>query len=177
MHARYRMQKFISLFALLGLVALSAGCAGMAASSTLPESLSSLNPNTTALEIHNQTELRLTEGNFSVAKTNVVGEARGFALLGFITVKPARFQTAMNQLYSKAQMQTGQPQTLSNIIMEKTSAYWILFSIPRISVRADVIEFTPNRPLLVIPHPMPPDESEPSTPLNPKGEKSGAKTL
>ena len=171
------MQKIISLFALLGFLALTAGCAGMAASSQLPESLSSLNPNTTALEIHNQTELKLSEGNFSVVKTNVVGEARGFALLGFITVKPARFQTAMDQLYSKAQMQSGQPQTLGNIIMEKTSAYWILFSIPHVSVRADLLEFTPNRPLLVIPHSVPPDESEPSTPLKPPGEKSGNKTL
>jgi hypothetical protein len=85
------MQKIISLFALLGLVAFSTGCAGLAASSALPESLSSLNPNTTALEIHNQTVLKLSEGNFSVVKTNVVGQARGFALLGFITVKPARF--------------------------------------------------------------------------------------
>jgi len=171
------MQKFIWLLALLGLVALSAGCAGMAASTQLPEALSSLNPNTTGLEIHNQTELRLTEGNFSVVKTNVVGEARGFALLGFITLKPARFQTAMDQLYSKAQMQSGQPQTLGNIIMEKTSAYWILFSLPRVSVRADLLEFTPNRQLLVIPHPVPPGDSEPSTPLSPKGEKSGAKSL
>src|SRR6185503_19632208 len=165
-----------SLFALLGFIALTAGCAGMAASTQLPEALSSLNPNTTGLEIHNQTELRLTEGNFSVVKTNVVGQARGFALLGFITVKPARFQLAMDQLYSKAQMQSGQPQTLSNVIMEKSSAYWILFSIPRISVRADLLEFTQNRPLLVIPHAVPPGESEPSTPLLPNGEKSGAKS-
>jgi len=168
------MQKFVSLFALLCLVALSVGCAGMAASSSLPESLSSLNPNTTALEIHNQTELRLTEGNFSVAKTNVVGEARGFALLGFITMVPARFQTAMDRLYTKAEMQTGQAQTLGNIIMEKTSAYWILFSIPRISVRADVVEFTPNRPLLVIPRA--PSDTPPSM-TAPNGTKSGAQTL
>src|SRR6185437_5953211 len=137
------MQKFISLVALLGLVAFSTGCAGMAASSQLPEALSSLNPNTTGLEIHNQTELRLTEGNFSVVKTNVVGRARGFALLGFITLFPARFETAMDRFYSKAEMQTGRPQTLENLIVEKTSAYWILFSIPHVSVRADVVEFTP----------------------------------
>src|SRR6185312_14091857 len=112
LHARYRMQKIISLLAVLGLAAFSTGCAGLAASSALPESLSSLNPNTTALEIHNQTELKLSEGNFSVVKTNVVGQARGFALLGFITLVPARFQTAMDQLYSKAGMQSGQPQTL-----------------------------------------------------------------
>jgi hypothetical protein len=166
-----RMQKIISLGALFGLVLLTAGCAGMAASSQLPEALSSLNPNTTGLEIHNQTEVKLTEGNFSVVKTNVVGQARGFALLGFITMVPARFQTAMDRLYSKAEMQTGQAQTLGNIIMEKSSAYWILFSIPRISVRADVVEFTPDRPLLIVPHR--PDDSGPSTPVPPSGSKPG----
>ena len=82
----------------------------------------------------------------------------------------------MDQLYSKAEMKRGEPQTLGNVIMEKTSAYWILFSIPRVSVRADLLEFTPNRPLLVIPHASPRD-SEPSTPLMPDGEKSGAKSL
>jgi len=170
------MKKIISLFALLGLVALSAGCAG-AAATELPSAFSSMNPSASSLEIHNQTELRLTEGNFSVVKTNVVGDARGFALLGFITLVPARFETAMGRFYSKAEMQTGRPQTLGNLIVEKTSAYWVLFSIPRVSVRADVLEFTPNRPLLVIPHAMPPGESEPSTPLSPQGEKSGAKSL
>jgi hypothetical protein len=169
------MQKIVSLFALLCLVALVAGCAG-AAATQLPSTFSSMNPSASSLEIHNQTELKLSEGNFSVVKTNVVGQARGFALLGFITLVPARFQTAMDRLYSKAEMQSGQPQTLGNLIVEKTSAYWILFSIPHVSVRADLLEFTPNRPLLVIPH-VSPRESQPSIPLNPDGEKSGAKSL
>jgi hypothetical protein len=121
--------------------------------------------------------LKLSEGNFSVVKTNVVGQARGFALLGFITLVPARFQTAMDQLYSKAGMQSGQPQTLGNVIMEKTSAYWILFSIPRVSVRADLLEFTPNHPLLVIPHVAPPGETEPSLPSVPDEGKPGKKSL
>jgi hypothetical protein len=170
------MQKIISLFAFMGLVALSAGCAG-AAATELPSAFSSMNPSASSLEIHNQTELRLTEGNFSVVKTNVVGQARGFALLGFITLVPARFETAMGRFYSKAEMQTGRAQTPGNLIVEKTSAYWILFSIPRVSVRADILEFTQNRPMLIIPHPMPPGDSEPSTPLTPPGEKSGAKSL
>jgi hypothetical protein len=162
------MQKII---AFLGLALLCAGCAGMAASE-VPSTLGSLNPNTSSLEIHNQTELKLTEGNFSVMKTNVVGQSRGFSLLGFITLVPARFQTAMDRLYSKAEMQSGRPQTLGNVVMEKTSAYWILFSIPRVSVRADVVEFTPNHPMLIIPH-VPGD----STPAPPEGNKSSERTL
>jgi hypothetical protein len=162
------MQKII---ALLGLALLCAGCAGVAASQ-VSSTLGTLNPNTSTLEIHNQTDIKLTEGNFSVMKTNVVGQSRGFSLLGFITLVPARFQTAMDRLYAKAQMQAGRPQTLGNLVMEKTSAYWILFSIPRVSVRADVVEFTPNHPMILIPHA--PDDS---TPGPPEGDKSSARKL
>jgi uncharacterized protein DUF6567 len=162
------MQKII---ALLGLALLTAGCAGMAASQ-LPATFGSLNPNTSALEIHNQTDVKLTEGNFSVMKTNVVGQSKGFSLLGFITLFPARFQTAMDRLYANAQMQSGRPQTLGNVVMEKSSAYWILFSLPRVSVRADVVEFTPNRPMILVPHT--PDESSPGPR---EGSKSGGQSL
>ena len=168
LHARYRMQKIIALF---GLVLLSAGCASMGTMST---TLSELNPNTSSLEIHNQTDVKLTEGNFEVVKTNVVGQARGFALLGFINIVPARFQTAMDRLYVKASMETGKPQTLGNLIVEKTSAYWILFSIPRVSVRADVVEFTPDAATIILPRPRP-DLSPPPEGMKP--DTGGSKGL
>lgn len=154
------------LIALLGLVALATGCASVA-TGPASSALDSLNPNTGALEIHNQTDVKLTEGNFVVVKTNVMGQARGFALLGFITLFPARFQKAMDRLYGRADMQIGKPQTLGDIVMEKTSAYWILFSIPRVSVRADVVEFVPGGAAIIIPHV--PEDSSP-----PEGDKSGS---
>jgi hypothetical protein len=154
------MQRII---ALLGLALLAGGCASVA---TMPSMFGSLNPNSSSLEIHSQTDVKLTEGNFMVMKTNVVGQSRGFSLLGFITLVPARFQTAMDRLYAKAEMQDGKPQTLGNVIMEKTSAYWILFSIPRVSVRADVVEFMPDTATIILPHP-------PADSLPPEGSKSG----
>ena len=138
------MQKLI---ALLGLVLLTGGCASM---DTMPSTL----------EIHNQTEVKLTEGNFVTVKTNVVGQAQGFSLLGFISLVPARFQTAMDRLYTKAEVKTGKPQVLGNVVMEKTSANWILFSIPRVSVRADVVEFVPGGAAILIPH-IPQDHESP----------------
>jgi hypothetical protein len=159
--------------ALLGLAALATGCASMA-SGPVSSALNSLNPNAGALEIHNQTDVKLTEGNFVTVKTNVVSQAKGFALLGVITLFPARFQTAMNRLYGKASVETGKPQTLGNLIMERTSSYWILFSIPSVSVRADVVEFQANGTAIIIPHvpssPSPPD----SLPLLPEGSKSNS---
>jgi len=168
------MQKLIALAALFGLVLHTEGCASVA--SMGPSALGTLNPNTSSLEIHNQTDVKLTEGNFVVVKTNVVGQARGFALLGFITMFPARFETAMDRLYTKAEMQSGKAQTLGNVIMEKTSAYWILFSIPRVTVRADLVEFTPGHAAIMIPHmPMNPPIGPPQNDKPDMGRPGGGR--
>jgi hypothetical protein len=137
------MEKFI---ALLGIALLTGGCAAIATAplSNLFSSHSSSGGGGSGLEIHQQTQVTLAEANYVIVKTNVVGKSSGFALLGFITVKPAQFQKAAGELYAKAEIQSGRPQTLGNVVMEKTSAYWILFSIPRVTVRADVLEFIPG---------------------------------
>jgi len=128
------------LVALLGIAVLAGGCAAV---SVLPIAALMGSPNASALEIHNQTDIRLEAANFIVTKTNVVGQSEGFSLLGVVTIVPAKFTQAMNRLYTQAEMQLGRSQTLVNLIMEKNSTYFILFSLPRISIRADVIEFIP----------------------------------
>ena len=87
--------------------------------------------------------MRLQEKNFIVIATNVVGQSSGFSLLGVLTIVPAKFTKAMSRLYAQAEMQPGRPQTLVNLIMDKDANYFILFSLPRTSIRADVIEFIP----------------------------------
>jgi hypothetical protein len=135
------MLKFLTLLvALLGVASLGVGCAAV---SVLPIGALMGSPNAAGLEIHNQTDIRLEAANFIVTKTNVVGQSEGFSLLGVLTIVPAKFTQAMNQLYTQAEMQPGRAQTLANLIMEKNSTYFILFSLPRISIRADVIEFIP----------------------------------
>jgi hypothetical protein len=132
--------RLLALFVPLGLAALVGGCAALAA---LPVSSMVGSPNSAALEIHNSTEARLQEKNFIVIKTNVVGQSTGFSLLGLLTIVPARFNKAMSRLYAQAEMQPGRPQTVVNLIMEQDSMYFILFSLPRTSISADVIEFIP----------------------------------
>ena len=129
-----------ALIALLGLAALASGCAGASALSA-----ASLigSPNASALEIHNNTDVRLQEKNFIVIRTNVMGESSGFSLLGILTIVPAKFTKAMSRLYVQAEMQPGRPQSLVNLVMEKDATYFILFSLPRTAIRADVIEFIP----------------------------------
>ena len=132
--------KLLALCAILGLAALAGGCAAMTA---LPATSILSSPNAAALEIHNNTDVRLQQQNFIVVKTNVVGQSSGFSLLGILTIVPAKFTKAMSRLYAQSEIQSGRPQTLVNLIMEKDSSYFILFSIPHTSIRADIIEFVP----------------------------------
>ena len=138
--ASFSRRTLSALVALLAMAALAGGCAAFSA---LPVASVLGSPNSSALEIHNNTDVRLQERNFMVIRTNVVGESSGFSLLGILTIVPAKFTKAMSRLYDQAEMQPGRPQTLVNLILEKDATYYILFSLPRTSIRADVIEFIP----------------------------------
>lgn len=123
-----------------GMASLLSGCAALPAltsSSLLPSGSASA-------EFHSATSVKLEQGNFTTVKTNVVGRAKGFALLGIITIVPARFSTAMDRLYAQAEVQPGRAQTLANMVVDRSSAYFILYSLPRVSIRADVVEFVPS---------------------------------
>ena len=133
------MRKLLTLAVAL-LAVLAGGCAAV---SVLPIAALMSSPNAAALEIHSQTDIRLEAADFIVTKPNVVGESQGFSLLGILTIVPPKFTEAMNRLFTQAEMQPGRPQTLANVVMEKNSSYFILYSLPRISIRADVIEFMP----------------------------------
>jgi hypothetical protein len=146
------LKRSLALLALLGLAALGSGCAALSA---LPVSSVVGSPNAAALEIHNNTDVRLEGKNFVVIRTNVVGQSSGFSLFGILTIVPAKFTKAMNRLYTQAEMQPGKPQTLVSLVMEKDASYFILFSIPRTAIRADVIEFVPATATDVPPRPPP----------------------
>lgn len=152
-------QKLQALIALLGLAALAGGCGAFSA---LPVASVVGSPNAAALEIHNNTDVRLQQKNFVVVRTNVIGQSSGFSLLGILTIVPAKFTTAMSRLYVQAEMQPGRPQTLVNLVMEKDATYFILFSLPRTAIRADVIEFIPATAADLQPRP-PPEETGPKT--------------
>jgi hypothetical protein len=151
--------KLQAILYLLVLAALAGGCA---AASAVPLGSLISSPNSSALEIHNNTDVRLQEKNFVVIRTNVMGESSGFALLGILTIVPPKFTKAMSRLYEKAEMQTGRPQTLVNLVMESDSTYFILFSLPRTAIRADVVEFIPATPTDLQPRP-PPDKTKSKT--------------
>ncbi len=111
------------------------------------------------LQVHEETRVSLERGNFSLVRTNVWAQSRGFSLLGFITIYPATLSKAMGRLYSHAGMQPGHAQTISHLVIEQTSSYYILFGIPKVEVRADIVEFGPEVQNPSAPATIPPEHS------------------
>jgi len=132
------MRLMLKWILIMGMARVLVGCAALPALTAG----SSLLPTGTAIaNVYGTTAVKLEQANFIMVKTNVVGQSKGFALLGLITIVPARFSTAMDRLYARAEMRPGGAQTLANVVTERSSTYLILDSIPRVSILADVVEF------------------------------------
>ncbi len=114
-----------------------------------------LKQGSSSAEVLNSTHVTLMENNFRIVQTNIIGKSRGFKLLGLITIKPTSHTRAMSELYGKAQVEPGRPQALANIVRENSSTYLILFSLPKVTIRADLIEFTERNAELPRPAPRP----------------------
>jgi hypothetical protein len=127
----------IKLFLALTAAALLCGCA---AAIPAASSSASLLGRPTAT-IHTHTSVNLAAGNFSVVKTNVVGISKGFSLLGLIPIYPATVTKAMGRLYAQAGMQEGETKTIAHLVIDHSSLYFLLFSIPETTARADIVEF------------------------------------
>ncbi|MGR9088668.1 MAG: DUF6567 family protein [Gammaproteobacteria bacterium] len=123
---------------ILPILCLLTGCA--AAVPALPL-LSGLVPASGGTQLLTGTEVKLSRQNYKIVKANAIGSSTGFSFLGLITMKPPRYDDAMTKLYQSGGVTEGKAQALVNVVHEFSSAYFILFSLPKITVRADVIEF------------------------------------
>ncbi len=88
------------------------------------------------------TQVQLAGNNYRVLQTNVVAKSGGFKLLGLITIKSPSYVKAVSRLYAKAGVEESQPQAFANVVYETGGMNLILFSLPKIRVRADLVEFT-----------------------------------
>jgi hypothetical protein len=88
------------------------------------------------------TQVDLSRKNYRVVKSNAVGSSSGFKLLGIIPFASPSYTSAMSDLYKDAKVQDGSANALVNVTQEESGIYLILFSIPKLTVRADIIEFT-----------------------------------
>jgi hypothetical protein len=118
------MRRTALAFFALSLTVLLTGCAGL-----------SLMPHSTG------TVTKLTEKNYQVVKTNVRGESHGFGLLlGFIPIIPVSHAEAMAVLHRSAGM-NGKATALVNVTQDWSQINLVLFTIPRLTISADVVEF------------------------------------
>ena len=87
------------------------------------------------------TSVDLTKKNYRVVKANASGESTGFALLGIIPIVSPSYTDAMSNLSAHGGIQEGKAQALVNVTQDHSVIYLILFSIPKLTVRADIVEF------------------------------------
>jgi hypothetical protein len=134
---------------ILSILWLLTGCA--AALPSLP-ALSGLVPAPAGTRILTTTSVDLSRKNFKIIRANASGRSVGFSFLGLFSFKSPRYEEAITQLYQSAGVTEGKSQALVNVMHEQTSTYFILFALPKITVRADVIEFTDNAEPVSVPY-------------------------
>jgi hypothetical protein len=89
------------------------------------------------------TSVGLTQNNYRVIKAGAMGESGGFKLLGIIPITSPNYAVAKQRLYdSVGEPLTGRAIALANQTEDRSSLYLILFSIPQVTITADVVEFT-----------------------------------
>jgi hypothetical protein len=88
----------------------------------------------------NTTQTVLDKGNYTMLCPAAKGESSGFALFGIIPFASPTHSKAMSDLYKNIDVK-GKSSSLVNVSQEYSSSYFILFSIPKITITADVIEF------------------------------------
>jgi hypothetical protein len=94
--------------------------------------------------MHEQTNtgVSLSKNNYTIIKAGAKGESRGFYLLGFIPIVSPNFADAKADLYNTTNEKLeGRSIALANQTQDESFLYLILFSIPKITITADVVEF------------------------------------
>ena len=88
-----------------------------------------------------ETKTSLTQNNYQVIQPNARGIDSGFSLFGIIPFKTPTYAAAMSDLQTGVKMR-GKAVALANVTQDISMGYYVIFSIPKITIRADVIEFT-----------------------------------
>lgn len=94
------------------------------------------------------TAVSLREDNYTVLRAGARGRSSGLRLLGFIPLWSPTYADAKADLYDSAgEPLEGRSIALANATQDRSTSYFILFSIPTITLSADIIEFTgPTEP-------------------------------
>jgi hypothetical protein len=89
-----------------------------------------------------ETGVSLAENNYKIIKAGAMGESQGFNLLIFPVVSP-NFAEAKSKLYADVgESLVGRSIALANQTQDFSKLDLIIFSIPKVTITADIIEFT-----------------------------------
>ncbi|MGZ4958492.1 MAG: DUF6567 family protein [Methylomonas sp.] len=125
----------------LKLLPILASLTGCAAALPALTALSGMISPAAGTQVLATTVVGLYRQNYKIVKANATGDSVGFSLLGLLNFKSPGYDEAFAKLYRSAGVSEGKSHALVNIVHDNSSTYFILFSLPKISVRADVIEF------------------------------------
>ncbi len=107
---------------------MAAGCASTRVENTAPST---------------QTQVDLTHGNYKMIKAGAEGRSYGFRfLLGIIPITAPSTAEARADLYhSLGQPVNGKSVALVNVTEDRSTTWLLLFSIPKLVITGDVVEF------------------------------------
>jgi hypothetical protein len=87
----------------------------------------------------------LENRKFKIVKARAKSLKYGFKLFGFIPIVNPSHSDAVQEIYDSAGRSfEGRAITLANHTQERTGNWFILFSVPKLTVTADIIEFIDN---------------------------------
>ena len=88
------------------------------------------------------TGVSLAENNYKIIKAGAKGESQGFNLL-FLSLVSPNYAEAKSKLYTDIGIPLeGRSVALANQTEDRSCINLIIFSIPKVTITADVIEFT-----------------------------------
>ena len=88
------------------------------------------------------TEVSLKGSNYKIITAGARGESEGFALFGILPIISPNYADAKASLYtSSGQRLEGRAIALTNQTYDRSTVYLILFSLPKITITADIVEF------------------------------------
>lgn len=91
------------------------------------------------------TQVDLNKNNYKLLKAGAKGESTGFKLLGILPFANPNYADAKASLYESVGVPlTGKSVALANQTEDRSTLYLILFSLPKITITADVVEFVPS---------------------------------
>lgn len=127
-----KKQSPILLIAPLAVVLLvTAGCASSRVENDMPST---------------ETQVSLTHGNYKMIKAGAEGRSYGFRfLLGVIPITAPSTAAARADLYRHVdQPINGRSVALINVNEDRSTTWLLLFSVPKIVITGDVVEFQPD---------------------------------